>query len=105
MAVIQAESARDSVILFGGADKLRAARRIDPSLHVMPRAHGIAEVRALLTEFQPQVIHIDVENLDPSMVATARAANARLWVNALGFKDVLACKRPHYLCGHLVGVN
>lgn len=93
VATIQAENAHDSVILFGNADKLRAARRLDPNLHVMPRAHDLAEARALLTEFQPQVIHIDREDLDSAMVAAAGAAHARLWVNALGPKDVLGCKR------------
>jgi glycerophosphoryl diester phosphodiesterase len=93
VATIQAENAQDGVILFGGADELRAARRLDPSLHVMPRAHSLAEVRALLTEFQPEVIHVDPENLEPATVAVAQGAGARLWANALGFKDVLGCKR------------
>ncbi len=93
VAAIQAEGARDTVILFGGASKLRAARLIDPTLHVMPRAHDLPEALALLNEFQPQLLHIDLEDLDAPTLAAARSAGARLWVNALGFKDVICSKR------------
>lgn len=95
VAAVQRARAHDYVLLFDGPDTCRRVKQLDPALEVMPRAHGEAEALALLADplLRPRVVHVDVEDLDSAALrAAARAAGARLWINALGPKDVLALR-------------
>lgn len=96
VAALQREGATERVLVFDGdAEVLRRVKRLDPSLEVLPRAHDPREARALLAdpELRPRVVHLaGPDDLTAPVLAAARAAGVRLWVNALGPKDALGLR-------------
>ncbi|MCA8924947.1 MAG: glycerophosphodiester phosphodiesterase family protein, partial [Planctomycetes bacterium] len=95
VAALQAEHMVESVLVFDSNPALlRRGRALEPRLRVLPKGRNLAEVRALIAEFDPPAIHLEaLEQLTPEVRAALAAANCRAWLNALGAKDVLGCKR------------
>lgn len=96
VAAVQAANARESVLLFdSNRDRLVRVKQLDPAIEVMPRAGDVASALALISDpvLRPRVVHLDgPKDLEPQLVQAAQAARVRLWVNALGPKDVLALR-------------
>lgn len=96
VSAIQAADARESVLVFeSNRAHLLRVKQLDPAIEVMPRARDQAEALALIADpvLRPKVVHLDgPKDLAPPLLQAARDAGVRLWVNALGPKDMLGLR-------------
>lgn len=79
-------------VLFFDSDfaVLDSVLMLDSTLMLMPRAHSLEEVRMIIENYHPPVIHIDPSFYTEEVVSTIKASGARVWINALGFADAKA---------------
>jgi glycerophosphoryl diester phosphodiesterase len=72
-------------------EKLAALRRLDARAAVIPRITSLSELEAALAPaLAPVAVQIPPEIVRPEVVRRVRAAGARLWLNALWGRDILA---------------
>lgn len=89
VAVIQGLGMVDQVQMFDSdSDTLRAARALEPRLHVMTRLQPGLALASIDAGLAPVgIVHGDPETLTPQMVREIGTMPARIWGNALGATD------------------
>lgn len=87
--VVEADAAAGVLFFHGDFDQLDRFRAIRADFAVLPRANSTERTEAAAARFAPEVIHIDPGSNSAATGAAARAADARLWINALGEGDEL----------------
>ncbi len=75
----------------GSLAKLVELKRLEPRVEVIPRAGREADLEAMLApELAPVAVQVPDDLLVPAVVERIRGGGARVWANALGFRDVVA---------------
>lgn len=94
VAAIQAADAHQGLFVYDTSrELLLRLKQLDPRVEVMPTAKTVAEALAHLQdqELRPRLVHMNgADLLVPELVQAARAAGVRLFVDALGVRDVFA---------------
>ncbi len=110
VAVVDGLGMTGQVIFFDGdSDLLRQARRLAPTIRVMPRvakADGLKDKAAGLAPVA--IIHGDPESLTPDLQTGVRALPARTWINSLDEVDeAIAADAPDVCArlGVLIGLD
>ncbi|WP_448664014.1 glycerophosphodiester phosphodiesterase family protein [Sphingomonas sp. CJ20] len=112
IAIVQGLGMVDQVMLFDSdSNLLRAARAIEPALHVMTRLTAKTTLDGINQGLAPvRIVHADPESLDPAARDAIRQMPARIWENALGEVDTLMAAGSPKACPALkamqaLGVN
>lgn len=80
----------DEALFFSGdAAHLQTFVTAAPEVMAMPRATSLETMRAVVTAFSPEVIHIDPTFNGPAVAEAVKPTDSRLWINALGDPDRL----------------
>ncbi|SEG66336.1 glycerophosphoryl diester phosphodiesterase [Bryocella elongata] len=78
---------QDHVVIYGNPFFLYEVKKIRPTLRVMPEAMSADVCRLMVRAMQPQVLAFDASDFKDPVIACAKAANARIFVDRLGDAD------------------
>jgi len=81
---------RQVVFFSSDTELLDGLLALEPDAMVMPRAHSAVEAEELLKRYRPPVLHLDPEFCTKALADQIKASGSRVWLNALGFADLLA---------------
>jgi glycerophosphoryl diester phosphodiesterase len=84
---IVAHNMQDHVVIYGAPALLAAVQKIRPTLKVMPEADNAGTCRQLVESLHPQVLAFDAADFKPEVIACARDAKARIYVDRMGSTD------------------
>lgn len=86
----------ENLSLFFDSDYsvLDSVQLLDSTLLLMPRAYSLKDVKQIISDYNPPVIHIDPGFYTDEVVLTIKNSGARVWINALGVPDAIAGNGP-----------
>ncbi len=90
IAEIKRQKLEDHVFWFDNDyEALDYVESIDKDFMLMPRAYSYEMADSAITQFQPELIHIDFSFYDKDVMELIKTHRARVWINALGKPDTL----------------
>jgi glycerophosphoryl diester phosphodiesterase len=78
---------QDHVVIYGNPFFLYEVRKIRPTLKVMPEAISPDICKFMVRAMQPQVLAFDANDFKDGVIACAKDANAKIYVDRLGDAD------------------
>jgi glycerophosphoryl diester phosphodiesterase len=78
---------QDHVVIYGNPFFLYEVRKIRPALKVMPEAISPDICKFMVRAMQPQVLAFDANDFKDGVIACAKDANAKIYVDRLGDAD------------------
>ena len=78
---------QDHVVIYGNPFFLYEVHKIRPSLKIMPEALSQDICKFLVHWMQPQVLAFDANDFKDPVIAVAKQANAKIYVDRLGDAD------------------
>lgn len=78
---------QDHVVIYGNPFFLYEVRKIRPTLKVMPEAISPDICKLMVRAMQPQVLAFDANDFKDGVIACAKDANAKIYVDRLGDAD------------------
>jgi glycerophosphoryl diester phosphodiesterase len=88
MAAIESHGMVKDVVIYGSVESLRACKRINPAVWIMPDHPRTAEeMAALLASLRPETLDGQMRDWTPAQVAAAKQGGAEVWVDNLGASD------------------
>jgi glycerophosphoryl diester phosphodiesterase len=87
-AAIKRHEMVSNVVIYGGVESLRAFKKLEPSVWIMPDHPGSAEqIRKLVADLKPETLDGNLRDWTQEQVAAAHKAGAQVWVDNLGPND------------------
>jgi len=78
---------RDHVVIYCGLNLAKQIQALEPKLKLMPEASSVEHAKLLVDELHPDVLAYDAKDFTPEIIAIAKQAHAKIYVDRLGAAD------------------
>lgn len=78
---------QEHVVIYGNPFFLYDVHKIRPALKVMPEAENLEVCKLIVRNIHPEVIAFDADDFKPEIIACAKAAGAKVYVDRMGSTD------------------
>ncbi|HLW77398.1 MAG TPA: glycerophosphodiester phosphodiesterase family protein [Bryobacteraceae bacterium] len=78
---------RDNVVIYCGLALAKQIQALDSKLKVMPEASSVEHAKQLVDELHPVVLAYDAKDFTLEIIAVAKQAGAKIYVDRLGAAD------------------
>ncbi len=84
---IEAFQMSERVVIYCGLPLAKQLLALNPILKVMPEAFSVERAKTLLEQLHPKVLAFDKRDFTPDVIALAKAAGVRIYVDRLDAAD------------------